>query len=369
MPDVTVLAEAALERIQRLMARWPRPAAGQGVRADAVLAGLAPLAPLAAMVLKLPEGYSKGYYQGAGYLSGTSRITTADYKVARAVEQDVNVILPAAGERPLTRQLYNQIKEHAYKLLGLATDLDVTQGQLSKVGTSAHAAWDRWVSMPPVVNVGASVPGGTVAAKAEAALQRVLRFSRAWPKPGPEQMVKTQAVVAALLPLRPLAEKIAGLPVGTKKGTIAGSSAPEALAAVFSPLYLIAEAIEGRAQPATGYLSGSDSITQNDRNTARFILVVLDNLEQHPVPYVVPVLYDTLHKQTHRLLMIATDLDIDTTLADKASLALESAKDAVEDFKKAAKRGSEEGWSVLKIALAGLGIGAGAVVVSSVLRK
>jgi hypothetical protein len=162
MPNPTDTAEAALERLRRILARWPRPAAGQGVRADAVLAGLAPMLPLAEMVLALPVGYSKGFYPGAGYLSGSSRITTDDLKLARSVEQDLNVILPHAGERALTRQLYNAIRTRAYKLLGLATDLDVSQSALSKLGTAPGAAWDTWVSLKkvsPLVTVGAVATG------------------------------------------------------------------------------------------------------------------------------------------------------------------------------------------------------------------
>ena len=152
MPDVNATADAAVTRLQAIMNRWPRPADGQGVRADAVAAGLRPLAPLAAMVLKLPVGYGKGYYEGVGYLSGSPRITPADLDTARAVLKDL-AALPVAEALPLGRVLYGTMKAHAYKLLALAADLDVTGANLARVGTAAAAAWDPFISLA-VVAVG-----------------------------------------------------------------------------------------------------------------------------------------------------------------------------------------------------------------------
>ena len=626
MTDTVALAEAALERLRSIMARWPRPGAGQGVRADATRAGLAPLGPIAEMVLTLPVGYGKGYYPGVGYLSGSSRITDADLKLARAVEQDLNVILPAAEARPLTRQLYGQIKKRAYQLLGLAVDLDVTQGNLAKLGTAPGAAWDRWVSLAkvePIVNVGAAadaadvgqtgdvhvdraiatlvrwldgegarpddarvrgerlllvyapgrvdalvkarslapptiaskrlggsaitlqvavvavddptavgrartianprgcvgrhfkrvepgayvdgdvyridefvpdsddgpagfaarlivvgpnsttvrgsaldltvdamvemldvgklawcdvggaladppafvavgavagwvaprfrdatgvewrwtgerglddvgrhvqvlrsargatmrlaredvealvregellplapaveagqgVPGqkpvdSPMAAKAEAAVQRVLRFTRAWPHPTGTQRVTVQSAQVALAPLRPLAERIAALAIGTKKGTIAGSDVPETLFKTipfWGQLYMIVEAVEGKPQAGTGYLSGSKFITEADRATARFILNTIDaTLPLYTAPVLEPADYEEIRKQSHRLLMIATDLDLDTTLVDKVSLAWVSVKESVRDLASKAAGYGKEGFDVLKTLL------------------
>jgi hypothetical protein len=357
MADPTLKVDAALERLRRIMGRWPKPEEGQGVLPVAVRAGLQPLVPLAQMIVKLPLGYGKGYYLGAGYLSGSSKITASDRELATAVLRDVNTDLPDAinADQVLPRPLYAKLKERAYRLLALATDLDVTQGPLAKIGTAASSAWDPWVSRAALVELDAQVGAegqvkavdSPLAQKAEAALQRVLRFTRAFPRPTSTQLVKAHYVQLALDFLRPLAEQVAALPVGTKKGTIAGNGAPEALARIFSPLYLVAEALEGKPQPATGYLTG-DTITEADLTTAKFILYCLDTLlPKYPVELLDPVTYDEIKRQAHRLLMIGTDLDLDTTLADKAALFWESVKEAVKDLGTGAKKGLD----VLTVAL------------------
>lgn len=153
MPDVSALAEEAVARLQAIMNRWPRPLAGQGVRADAVRAGLAPLVPVAEMALRLPLGYGKGYLPGLGFLTSSSKVTVADQEIARAILNDAKSLV-YVGEQPLTREYYGKIKERAYKLLALATDLDVTSVMLRKIGAAATAAWDPWVSLA-VVRTGA----------------------------------------------------------------------------------------------------------------------------------------------------------------------------------------------------------------------
>jgi hypothetical protein len=160
MAGVNETAELVLQRLRQIMNRWPRPGDGQGVKVAAVIDGLRPLTPLAEMVLRLPVGYAKGYYQGAGYLSGSYQLTEADRAVAHAVLNDAKVDLPPAAGQALTRTGYAKIKERAYRLLLLAADLDTTVGQLAKVGTASTAAWDTWISLAPVVDLVPAVASG-----------------------------------------------------------------------------------------------------------------------------------------------------------------------------------------------------------------
>ena len=179
MPDVNTAADAALALVQKVMALWPKPGAGQGVKADAVLAGMKPIAALAEMTLQLPTGTSKGQYSGAGYLSGSPTLTEADLALAHTVLQDRDVILPAAGSKALTRELYAQIKGRAYKMLALATDMDISEfaAAVSKIGTVTGPAWDS-----AVVNVGAAkAPAG----KAPAAAVGAAPATRIAPMPAP----------------------------------------------------------------------------------------------------------------------------------------------------------------------------------------
>lgn len=545
MPDPTLLAEAALERLRQIMARWPRPRAGQAVRADAVRAGLAPLEPLALMVLTLPVGYGKGYYQGAGYLSGSPRITRADHDLANAVMRDLNVVLLAANERPLTRGLYGKIKEHAYKLLGLATDLDVTQGNLQKLGAAPGDAWDRWTSMakvPPLVDAAAEVgaptgdphvdravdalarwlegegarpddllvrggrlllvyaPGRaaemakasglapptvvskrlggsavtlTVAvvaaddpaavgaaagwlaprfrdargtewrwtgargldeagrhvqtlrsstgtemrlaredveafvrdgeltplapapevgaddaaaalgqaapgqqpvhtaaeARMQATLARVTKFVAAFPRPTATQMVKAPETLAALSPLRPLALRVSQLKVGDKKGSAAPPAWIDKVLSATVP-YQIARAIEGEPDPATGYLTGSATVTQDDINVGRWVLGMIDDvLPRYPAPTLAPVLYDEIRRKAHQLMMVGTDLDVDTTAADQVALLWQSFKEATQDFARYVERGAEAGTSLLKVGVIVAAAAAGIYGVKTLMGK
>ena len=205
----------------------------------------------------------------------------------------------------------------------------------------------------PVVQVGAAVKAvdSPIAQKADAAISRVLRFTRAFPHPTATQRVTVASAAKALEPLRSLADKIVALPIGTKKGTIAGSGAPEALARVFLPLYNVAEAIAGKPQPATGYLTGP-TITEDDRTTARFILNTLDaTLPLYTSPLLEPADYEAIRKAAHQLMLIGTDLDIDTEIADKVTLAWASLKESVKELAQNVQQRAEEGWSLLQVGL------------------
>jgi hypothetical protein len=206
--------------------------------------------------------------------------------------------------------------------------------------------------------------------KTEAAVQRVVRFVNAFPKPSATGMVSTTAARAALAPLRPMAVKIASLSVGTKKGSIAAPGIVTALLRQ-SVLYLVAEAYEGGpAAPGTGYLSGSPIITEADRTTAQFMLALLDKiLPEYPAPVLDPVLYTTIKQQAHKLLLIATDLDIDTSVADQAALLWAALKETVKEYAAAITSGAKAGLGLLEIALIAAGVGAGIYIVKSVAGK
>ena len=190
-------------------------------------------------------------------------------------------------------------------------------------------------------------------AKAEKAVERATRLANAWPKVGPDQAVKASYVRNALEFLRPIAEDVARRSLGSSKGTIAGSGWPVDLARILSPMYNIAEDIAGKPDPATGYLSGSATITEADNKTARFILFALDDLlpaygKDNPLER---DKYDLIKREAHRLLFIATDLDIDTTVFDKAVTFWKSVKEAVVDLYKKGKDALKTGMSIATIAL------------------
>ena len=345
MPEAKETAEMALRRVQAIMRRWPRPEAGQAVVAAAVAAGLVPLATLAEMVLKLPKGYGKGYYEGAGYLSGSSTVTAADHDLCTALLNDRDTLRAAGEGETITRALYGMIKDRAYKLLGLATDLDVTAVRLAKIGVAASSAWDSWAALAVVdekrgAGYGADATMTPMAQKAEAAVQRTVRFVNSFPKPGPGQGVKANYVLRALEILRPVIENVAAQKLGAPKGSIQGGDALNTALRLAFPWYAVMEAIEGKATPATGYLSGSPVITAADLALASGLL---DWIKIGLPAYGERVLergqYELVKVRTHLVLAIATDLDIDTTLADQVALFWQSVKEAVKDVRDAGAKG------------------------------
>lgn len=206
--------------------------------------------------------------------------------------------------------------------------------------------------------------------KTEAAVQRVVRFVNSFPRPTPTALVKTADVRRALVPLRPLADKVAGLSIGARKGSVAASSIVTALLRQ-SPVYLIAEQYEGGpAQPATGYLSGSALVTASDVTTAKFVLAAIDGtLPSFKVSPLDPVTYATVKQQAHRLLLIATDLDLDTTCVDQAALLLGALKETLKEHAAALALGGKKALGVLEIALIATGVGAGIYAIKTVLGR
>ena len=378
MPDVNTAADAALERMQKIMRMWPSPGNNQGVRADAVLAGMKPIAALAEMTLKLPVGYQKGQYEGAGYLSGSPTLSEADIVLAHAVLRDRDAILPAAvaSGKPLSRALYAQIKGRAYKMLALASDFDISEfaAAVSKVGTVTGPAWDS-----SVVNVGVAKPraaaqaaagaaptdpasrsASPLEAKAEAAVQRAAKLAAAWPRVAPGQGVRADAVLRAVAPLRTIAVDILARPVGAAKGSIAGPGVVASVLRRWFPLYAVIEASEGAAAPATGYLSGSPVITDADHALAQSVLNLIDvTLPGLGATLIGAGQFGLVKEAAHRLLAVATDCDLDTTAADEVALLWQVTKEAVHDLVDAAKKPVEAGWSLLKTLLMVGAAGAG----------
>lgn len=206
--------------------------------------------------------------------------------------------------------------------------------------------------------------------KTEAVVQRVVRFVNAFPRPSATGMVSTAAARQALAPLRPLAERVAGLSVGTRKGSVAASGIVTALLRQ-SPMYLLAEQYEGGpAAPGTGYLSGSATVTADNVTTARVVLTMIDGtFPTFNTPVLDPVTYATVKQQAHRLLMIATDLDLDTSVADQAALLWGALKETVKEYAAAISSGAKTGLGLLEIAAIALGVGAGVYVVKTVLGR
>jgi len=154
--DPNAQAEAALQRLVAFRNAWPRPADGSGVRADSLLSVLKYLHPLADMVLKLEVGMPKIGYLGGGYLTG-NKVTNNDHIIAAFIWDEVNGRLPVDGQKPVHPKRYNRIKEAAYQLLAIATDLDIGVNALQKTGTAATTAWDKGRSMAVVPLTGAEV--------------------------------------------------------------------------------------------------------------------------------------------------------------------------------------------------------------------
>lgn len=328
MADLPVQAQATLERLLRFNRSWPKLRAGESVRADVLLAVLKHVEPLARLVLTLPLGYLKGWYPGAGYLTGTPKVTEADLEVARRLIYELTSRLPTYGTNPVEPWLYHQVQERAHQLLLLATDLDVGAA-FQKVGTSASSAWDQMVSFA-VVPYSASAQVGGLAEKSEAALQRALRFTNSFPKPGPGQGVKASAALQVLKEFEPLARKIAALPVGTKKGGLRGSGVLGTAVRVMFPLFTLVEKIEGKAEPGMGYLSGGSVITAADRQAAFEMLYEIEKrLPTYGDRPLEPWLYAQLKERAHHLFAVATDVEVDDSLLDKLARAWESIIEAI----------------------------------------
>jgi hypothetical protein len=432
--DVNATAQAALDRLARLMAPWPKPGAGQGVKTEAVLTGVTLLRPLAEMLLRLPLGYAKSSYRGAGYLSGSDAVTATDQAIARAVLNDA-VDLAATPGTALTRAGYAKVKERAYQLLNIAADLDVGDGELAKVGTALGPAWDRWASldmtvtlptaaagaaprvgpMPapvravvdnllaalarngfipesvaydeaasrtvtvwfwtdfaadgarPIIPFSLAIDGritpfvvsvvptdaaaGSVANKAEAALQRFDHVMNSFPRPGPGQIVRRDALTAALKQLEPLADRVANLAAGTPKSAATASVFKAALTGGFKgfaiaaaapwalPFWGLMPTVEapGQAYSGAGYLTGP-LVTVADRDCANRIRYELNvrlpayGIDQSKWLTDAPWLYPQIKLQVIQLLKIATDLDVVEDDLDRAARAFDAVGEALMDL-------------------------------------
>lgn len=134
------------------------------------------------------------------------------------------------------------------------------------------------------------------------AVDFALRWTNAFPKPGPQQAVRGDALLAAFRALVPLASRVAALAVGSAKAK----------------------------QPGIGYLTGP-AITQKDVFEAKLVLAatttLLPALGRGPVD---ATLLQTLKAAGQWVLMVGTDLSTERTLLDKAA-DFWSSKDAIVD--------------------------------------
>jgi hypothetical protein len=203
--------------------------------------------------------------------------------------------------------------------------------------------------------------------KAEAAVQRSRRLVNAWPKVAADQGVVASAVLRVLQPLRAVADDILARAVGAPKGSIAGPGIVATALRLVFPQYTVvvdAAAAATGGPPATGYLSGTSTITAADRALARHFLQLLDvTLPGLGETIIGSGQFGLIKEATHRLLAVATDLDLNTTAFDEVTLLWSSIKDAVRDLVGAAQRKADEGWSLLKTMLL---VGAGAAGVYAV---
>lgn len=123
------VGEARLQKVLGFVNSFPRPAAGQAVRADALLGALRALQPLAQKVAGLKDGSSKrGLLAkvfgpgGQGYLTSPT-VTQDDKATAGRIIYEVQTRLPGLGTQPVHPEIYEQIKVAAHQLLKIGTDL------------------------------------------------------------------------------------------------------------------------------------------------------------------------------------------------------------------------------------------------------
>jgi len=144
----------------------------------------------------------------------------------------------------------------------------------------------------------------TVQELAQSALDRAVKFTNAFPKPGPGQGVRADKLRAALEALRPLATEVSKLADGAKKGSFSGA----------------------------GYLTGP-TITADDKAVAGRVLYELDTrLPTYGARPVEPYLYAQIKGAAQRLLMVGTDIGITdrwVTLLDRTAQAWDAVTDAV----------------------------------------
>lgn len=157
--SINAAADAAIKQVSEFTASWPRPAAGQGVRADAALKVLRVLEPIAAKIAATPVGTKKGAYGGAGYFTGNT-ITADDHAVAHRILYEVRTRLPSYGTKPLEPWLLSQLHERSQRLLMVATDVGLRdEGKLARVWSSVG---DAFAELPKKLGTAA----GTIAREA-----------------------------------------------------------------------------------------------------------------------------------------------------------------------------------------------------------
>ena len=129
-----------------------------------------------------------------------------------------------------------------------------------------------------------------VADKSERALARMLSWTRGFPNPRSGQAAKAAPVLEVMRKLEPLAEKIASSKVGTPKGTL--------------------------REGGLGYFGGSATLTQAEVDNAKSLLIEI----RTTLPAYTGVLEDwhlqKLKGESQRLLMTATDMEVDETVGD-----------------------------------------------------
>lgn len=171
----------------------------------------------------------------------------------------------------------------------------------------------------------------TVQELAQRALDRAVKFTNAFPKPGPGQGVRADKLRQALEALRPLAVAVGKMADGAKKGSFSGA----------------------------GYLTGP-TITADDKAVAGRILYELDTrLPTYGARPVEPELYGQIKGAAQRLLMIGTDIAVTdqwVTLLDKAEVAWNAVSDAIVELPKTL---GEAAGKVVRAAGAGAGMLAG----------
>jgi hypothetical protein len=148
------------------------------------------------------------------------------------------------------------------------------------------------------------------------AVDFALRWTNAFPKPGPRQGVRADAVLAAFKVLVPLASLIVKLPLGTKKG----------------------------GYPGAGYLTGS-TITEKDVNEAKLVLAAVSTtLPAHGKNAVDPNTLGFLKAAGQWTLMVGTDLAADRTLLNAASDAWSAVGDSLVELPEVLWRAATEPW-------------------------
>ena len=150
--------DVQLAKVASFISRFPKPIGGRGVRADAVLAALREMMPLARKVASLSDGSQKrGLVSrmfgpgGQGTLTG-STVTASDKTTANRIIYEVETRLPSLGSGAIDSTLYSQIQTTAHQLLKIGHDMgDDVSAVIDNFSRALDSFGEALVELPGTV--------------------------------------------------------------------------------------------------------------------------------------------------------------------------------------------------------------------------